>query len=312
MIPFIKKYIYIGCLAIFSVATMNAQVKIGDNHQTINPGSLLELESSNKGLMFTRIALNNDLTVWTLNGGVAMDGMVVFNTNSTVNSEGLYCWYNSQWNHLTAGGTGTELDTLSFNVDTRMLYDDGDSVEIPSGRVAVVDSVGVLQQNVTNVSEGDIFYVTGSGLYIRNNDTTATTITDGYIFVPAMPKPGKILYANYDAVQLSYDGKDFDLGVADSFYNEPGKPNIINVPTPSNAGNKGIYAFAVPSDWANPRIYLKVKNSADRGFYKLDNCWTVTREMEYDGMLYQVWTLDVPMRESVMDIVNSKAQFMIE
>lgn len=303
-------------IGVFTAGRIDAQVKIGDNHETINAGSLLELESNNKGLMFPRVALDDDLSIWKLEGNNPMDGMVVFNTNS--DKEGLYCWYNNQWNHFSSGGNQFELDSLSFNTETRVLYDDGDSVEIPSGRVSVVDSVGVLQDylNQNIIHEGDIFYVSGDGLYIKNNVTNTTNVTEAFIFVPALPSPGRILYANYNAVQgVVHDSINFELAVKDSFYHEPDNPKVLNVDTPTQAGNKGYYAFAVPNEWANPRIFLKVKNSgdsADRGFYKLNNCWTVTREMEYDGILYQVWTLDVPMRESVMDIVNGKAQFMIE
>lgn len=309
-----NKYIFLLGFALFICLSASSQVKIGDNHKTINAGSLLELESTNKGLMFPRVALNDDLSKWELNGNDTMPGMVVYNTNDVVNNKGLYCWYDGKWNHLSSGGIGAEFDTLSFNTETRILYDDADSVVIPSGRVSVVDSVGVINQLVDNasVNEGDIFYVSGNGLFIRNNNSNATTIADAFIYVPAMPKPGKILYANYDAVKMVHNSDSFALAVNDSFYHEPDEPKILNVPPPSLADNNGYYAFAVPNEWANPRIFLKVKNSSDGGFYKLNNCWTVTREMEFEGILYQVWTLDVPMRESVMDIVNSKAQFMIE
>ncbi|MDA3854498.1 MAG: hypothetical protein PF444_09715 [Bacteroidales bacterium] len=311
-----KNHIYIipFLLSLLCFVNVTAQVKIGENHTTINAGSLLELESSNKGLMFPRVALDNDLKEWKLNGGVEMDGMVVFNTNDAFNPEGLYCWYNDQWNHFASGGNVEELDTLSFNVDSRVLNDDGDTAEIPSGRVSIIDNSDLLLQYLLTdyATTGDIYYVNGDGVYIRNNVTNAATIAEGYIFISAMAKPGRILYANYSSVVGVHDSINFKLGVLDSFYHEPDNPNIINVDTPSNSGNNGYYAFAVPSEWANPRIFLKVKNSADGGFFKLDNCWNVTREMQYDGILYQVWTLDIPMRESVMAIINSKAQFLIE
>ena len=39
--------------------TVNAQMKIGDNPTTINSASLLELETTNKGFVFPRVALTN-------------------------------------------------------------------------------------------------------------------------------------------------------------------------------------------------------------------------------------------------------------
>ena len=61
-----------------------AQVKIGNNPTTINAGSVLELESTNKGLLLPRIALTNT-TTWGLLGTSAA-GMHVYNTNVGITS----------------------------------------------------------------------------------------------------------------------------------------------------------------------------------------------------------------------------------
>lgn len=65
-----------------------AQVKSGDNPTTVNGGSVLELESTNKGLLLPRIALTNTLT-WGLLG-TPVAGMHVFNTNTSVISNPTY------------------------------------------------------------------------------------------------------------------------------------------------------------------------------------------------------------------------------
>jgi hypothetical protein len=69
-------------LMLFASVHSFAQVKIGDNPTTINPGSVLELESTNKGLMMPRIALTNT-TTWGLLGTAAA-GMHVYNTNTVL------------------------------------------------------------------------------------------------------------------------------------------------------------------------------------------------------------------------------------
>jgi len=305
--------LFILGINIFYAMTLEAQVKIGDNHASINAGSLLELESTSKGLMFPRVALEDDLSIWALDG-TAMDGMVVFNTDTTINPEGLYCWYNAQWNHFSSGGNQTELDSLSFNTETRLLYDDGDSVRIPSGIVNTVNDTSTLQGYLTSnlAGEGDIFYLPGDGVYIRNNVTEATTVGEGYVFIPTNVYSGRILYANFESEPTDIEDLDaFSLAMDDTFYTEPDTPRIISVDPPSVAAGE-YYAFAIPNNWGTPLISLKVRNSSDKGYYKLDDCWSVSRQLEHEGLLYQVWTLDVPMRETVMDIVDGKAQFMIE
>ncbi len=87
-------------LLLGTACAAHAQVKIGENPVSINPGSVLELESTNRGLLVTRIALT-DRTVWGLSGNQPVDGMVVFNTTAGngVNGlqQGLAVWKGGQW-----------------------------------------------------------------------------------------------------------------------------------------------------------------------------------------------------------------------
>jgi len=307
------KYVLVVMVALFAFVHVDAQVKIGDNHETINAGSLLELESLDKGFLFPRLSLDNDLSVWKLNGNDPVDGMVIFNINGEVNYTGLYCWYNDQWNLFANSGNIIEFDTLNFNSETRSLYDDADSVVISSGRVSYVDSIDVLAQKLAEgeMLEGDIVYVAGEGVYVKNN-SESTVVAESFFFISAISQPGNILYATYASSDITPETEDFQLGVTQTYYTEPDTSTIISVDPPSMSGNKGYYSFAVPNTWADPRIFLKVKESGDNGYYQLNDCWVVNRSMEYEGVLYQVWTLDTPLSDSVMDIVGSKAQFMIE
>ena len=59
----------------FVLVRANAQLKIGDNPTTINKSSILELESSNQGLLLTRLS---DTT--TINGFNPPDGMIIYLT----------------------------------------------------------------------------------------------------------------------------------------------------------------------------------------------------------------------------------------
>ena len=59
------KKIALICLLTAFAQFAQAQVKVGDNPTEINKGSILELESSNKGLLFPRVSLTNT-TTWSL------------------------------------------------------------------------------------------------------------------------------------------------------------------------------------------------------------------------------------------------------
>lgn len=83
-----------------------AQVKIGVNPTIINPGSILELETADKGLLMPRVPIGNT-TTWGL-AGTQVAGMYVYNTNTGITSTstsypvsptktGLYYWDGTGW-----------------------------------------------------------------------------------------------------------------------------------------------------------------------------------------------------------------------
>lgn len=81
---------------------VNAQVKIGDNPASINPNSLLELESTNKGFLPPRVALNDASSIAPLTGTVP-SGMLVYSTGGTL-ADGYYYWNNTQWKLVATSG----------------------------------------------------------------------------------------------------------------------------------------------------------------------------------------------------------------
>jgi autotransporter adhesin len=86
--------------ALVATAAVHAQVKIGDNPVTINPGSALEVESTNRGVLIPRIPLT-DRNTWGLNGNSPVEGMMIYNSVATTGvnglQEGLSVWKNGQW-----------------------------------------------------------------------------------------------------------------------------------------------------------------------------------------------------------------------
>ena len=80
-----------------------AQVKIGNNPATINSNSLLELESTNKGFLPPRVALNSLSSASPLTGTVPT-GMMVFSSGGTL-SDGYYYWDAAAWKLLITGNT---------------------------------------------------------------------------------------------------------------------------------------------------------------------------------------------------------------
>ena len=84
---------------------ISAQVKIGDNVGTINANSILELESTNKGVLFPRVSLTGTTDATTV--GTQVAGMTVYNTATTSDvSPGMYTSNGTIWVKL-ADSTGS-------------------------------------------------------------------------------------------------------------------------------------------------------------------------------------------------------------
>jgi hypothetical protein len=90
-----KKSLLFSAAIVCSVITANAQIKIGDNPNTINANSLVEMESTNKGLLAPRVALSDVNSVSPLTGTVPA-GMIVYSTGGAV-TDGFYFWNGSKW-----------------------------------------------------------------------------------------------------------------------------------------------------------------------------------------------------------------------
>ncbi len=90
------------CITFIVHASVNSQVKIGDNATTINSASLLELETTNKGFVLPRVSLTSTSSSSPLASGL-LTGTIVYNTNSSITGGsgiGIYYWDGSSWNYL--------------------------------------------------------------------------------------------------------------------------------------------------------------------------------------------------------------------
>jgi len=87
--------------------TLFSQVKIGDNPKSINGGAMLEVESTNKGILLPRIALKSTTSSSPLKSFTA--GMIVYNTSSSNDlTPGLYYSDGKKWIKGNTNVTSTD------------------------------------------------------------------------------------------------------------------------------------------------------------------------------------------------------------
>lgn len=148
MMKFFTQKIVLLLFLSASVQLVNAQVKVGENPTSINKGSILELESANKGLLFPRVALTNT-TTWSLStGSTPVAGMVVYNIKT-----------------ITSGFSGTTAYPAILPDGTGLYYWDFDKSNIrPDAAIELDKVVAVMKENPT------IWIVLGSHTDSRGKD----------------------------------------------------------------------------------------------------------------------------------------------
>ncbi len=90
-----KKFLALAALYVFVVNEVNAQIKIGDNPQYIDPSAVLELESSSKALILTRHTNSQ------MNAMSPGRGALVYNIDEAC----VFYYDGAQWVNLCEGGT---------------------------------------------------------------------------------------------------------------------------------------------------------------------------------------------------------------
>lgn len=125
---------------------LTAQVKVGDNPTTINTDALLELESTNLGLLLPRVALTSSTSSSPLSGHTA--GMVVYNTATSNDvSPGIYINDGSAWTRMASSNLEPWYSATSHQAatsNTEDIYHLGEHVTIGSstsqgGKLTIVD-----------------------------------------------------------------------------------------------------------------------------------------------------------------------------
>ncbi len=116
-----KKLLLGTVAAVLAATAARAQTKIGDNPATINPNAILELESTNKGLLLPRVSLTGGTTSPApLAAHVA--GMAVYNTTTIGDTQPGY-YYNdgARWVRLSDNLAIRATNGLTRNADSIQL-----------------------------------------------------------------------------------------------------------------------------------------------------------------------------------------------
>jgi hypothetical protein len=91
-----KKSIFTLIANMLVVLYASAQLKVGSNPTNINSSAILDIESSNKGVLFPRVALTSSTDQTTVSSPAI--GLLVYNVGTaTLKPEGYYFWNGTEW-----------------------------------------------------------------------------------------------------------------------------------------------------------------------------------------------------------------------
>lgn len=175
--------------AIFTLSSVSlkAQVKITDGAGlTMDANSILELESTNKGLLIPRVTLTSLSTVAPLTGTVPV-GMLVYSTGGTI-SPGFYYWNGTLWVRLVASADPPK----NFNIVTKTLNATLLKTE------NLVFASGDITLTLPTVTIAD----NGLEITIKNTGTFTDLIT-------VSPEAGKKIDANTSSWLTRWHGRTF-------------------------------------------------------------------------------------------------------
>ena len=146
-----------------------AQVKIGSNPNTIDANSLLELESSNKGFLPPRVAINDVTLVAPLTGTVPA-GMLVYSTGGSV-TNGYYYWDGTEWKRLYNGKRNLVAKTTTVTLlksEDYVVASNDIIITLPS----ITNADDGLEMTVKNIGiHTDLVTVKRSGVATIDGDT---------------------------------------------------------------------------------------------------------------------------------------------
>lgn len=169
----------ITVVLLFSAILASAQVKIGANPTDVNPNSILELESSNKGLLLPRVSLTSTTSFAPLAAHVS--GMTVYNTATTGDVlPGIYTSNGTKWvavaiqdTSATAGGIiNTSAQTLGAGAKTFTSDLKVNEVTVGKGAGAVYTNTAIGNLDLSANTVGS--YNTANGYNALKNNTTGS------------------------------------------------------------------------------------------------------------------------------------------
>ena len=233
-----KKYFLLAAVLFSAVAS--AQVKIGGTDGTPNPDAMLEVETTDKGVLLPRVELESTTSASPLSNHVA--GMTVYNTATAGNvTPGQYYNDGTKWNRIVnsnevpAGVTITADNGLTKTGDNIQLGGDLENATAITTTATYTLAVEGLQQTTTIATDKVVVMDANGVLKIADASDFAKSMNTT-VFKAKIDEGSGLL-----TLTLLEDDQDIDFsGATDTFFN--GTTNPMDSNGELTIQEDGIYA----------------------------------------------------------------------
>ena len=138
---------------LLGINSMWGQVKVGDNIDTIDPSSIMELESTTKVFVVTRLSASE------MNSITPLNGALVYN----IDDQCLFQYRDDMWNSLCVDVIGGQtITTLTDNLDGTITYSNETNT-----------ATTITKSNLTNNGNGTYTFSNGSSNIILDTNASA-------------------------------------------------------------------------------------------------------------------------------------------
>ncbi|WP_124981119.1 hypothetical protein [Nonlabens xiamenensis] len=177
--------------SLFIVLSLSLSAQIGLNTDNPDPGAILDMVSTDKGILFPRLDIDDLTTIAPLTGS-STEGLIVYNTNALTGT-GFYYWNGTdQWipistyNLYTGDGEITENREVTLgNNDLKFTGSNGRSA-LQLKRTDNLSQTGISFQNSDDTNAASIHMGTGvnASLFIsaQSNNANANLLTSNAAF----------------------------------------------------------------------------------------------------------------------------------
>lgn len=252
----------LSILSIFAFLTINAnaQVKVGNNPTTITPSAIFDVESTNKGVIFPRIALTSATDQTTIAAPVA--GLLVYNTGTaSLAYKGYVFWNGTEWLKLdgskisntssstiaevignafigplvaVAGGAEFVATTADGKFSVRFFASGSMDLQFTNIHIRSNDVSRTIQYNGHTSYAGGAFGFGDADRIVPTTFSTANTAAnnwgDPYVFYAAVPENRKYIWTEVDnSIKRVYEADFFMSSVATAFANYPSSKCYIYI-----------------------------------------------------------------------------------